>query len=281
MLNNTKKFALAFLNRTKPVFSAIGFILLFLVLSIGSYASYDYYKNTPTDSHEGSSSCNVLGINVHGSLITYIPIELEEADVVASDWVMSHIESAENDDSIKAILVEIESTGGLPIAGEEIEKALQLAKKPTVALIRQSGLSTAYLASTGADRIFASKYSDVGSIGVTQSYLENIDKDTKFIDLAAGKFKDAGNPDKPITQEEKNLFMRDVNITHRYFMEAVSANRKIPMEKVALFSDGSSFMGEKALEFGLIDQVGGIHDVKKYLRDKIGEEVEICWEWNY
>ena len=72
--------------------------------------------------------------------------------------------------------------------------------------------------------------------------------------------------------------MRDINITHRHFMESVSVNRKIPMEKIALFSDGSSFLGEKALELGLIDQVGGIHDVKKYLSDKIGEEVEICWE---
>jgi len=54
------------------------------------------------------------------------------------------IEDAEENENIKAIILEVDSYGGKPIAGEEIANALKRAKKPTVGLIRSAGLSAAY-----------------------------------------------------------------------------------------------------------------------------------------
>ena len=98
-----------------------------------------------------------------------------------------------------------------------------------------------------------------------------------FVQLSAGKYKDMGNPDKLLTDDEKAIITRDLNITHQAFIEAVSVNRKIPLADVQKIADGSSVLGAKAKELHLIDEIGGIQEVEKYLSDKIGEKAEVCW----
>lgn len=233
-----------------------------------------------------NEDCNVLGINLHGTLLTYVPPDsksglMDDTDVVSSESILSYIDQAEKDENIKAILVEVDSHGGLPVAGEEIANALKASTKPTVALIRQTGSSAAYWAISSADYIFASKNSDVGGIGVTSSYLDNISKNQQdgynFVQLSAGKYKDMGNPDKSLTEEERGLLIRDINIVYQNFINAVSANRGIPVEDVRKIADGATVLGETAKSIGLIDEIGGIFEVEKYLFEKIGEEVNVCW----
>lgn len=98
-----------------------------------------------------------------------------------------------------------------------------------------------------------------------------------FVQLSTGKFKDSGSPDKLLTQEEKNLFMRDLNIIHKNFIQTVSENRNIQIEKVQVIADGSTVLGERAKELGLIDSVGGYSDAQNYLKEKLGEDVSVCW----
>ena len=266
--------------------------MAFVVLSFLSYAIYDnvmYGSGDMTDQQvaEGNE-CSVLGINLHGTLVTYIPesgsaddpeqYQAQYGDAISSESIVSSIWQANHDDSIKALVLEIDSSGGYPVAGEEIAEALKESTKPTVAVIRQSGLSAAYWAATGAERIFASRNSDVGSIGVTSSYLENINKDKKYIQLSSGKFKDAGDPDRPITDEEKQLFMRDLKIVHQNFIEDVATNRNISIDAVKAIADGSSVLGDKALSLKLIDEIGGWSKVEDYLEQTIGEKPEVCWQ---
>lgn len=267
-------------KKTLAVVVAIG-----VVFFGAGFLSYEKYYEEDYDEVLGSletEGCNVLGINLHGTLLTYIPLGSEsdlmaDTDVVSSEDILYYLEEAEEDENIKAILVEADSFGGWPVAGEEIAEALKRLEKPSVAVVRQAGLSAAYYAISSADRIFASKYSDIGSIGVTSSYLENINKESRFIELSSAKFKDAGDPNKPLTAEERALFMRDIRIVHENFVKAVSTNRNIPIEKVRALADGSSVLGERAKELGLIDEIGGLYETKKYLSEKIGEEVEVCW----
>ena len=233
------------------------------------------------------ATCNVLGIELHGEITTYIPpTDTDEEgfaliDSTASENIVYAINDAENDESIKAIILEIDSYGGYPVAGEEVAIALKKATKPTIALIREGGASVAYMAASGADRIFASQNSDVGSIGVTMSYLDNTQQNLKeglsYISLSSGKFKDTGDPNKSLSQEEKNLLMRDVNILHENFIKMVAENRNLDIEKVKKLADGSTMLGEMALQNGLIDQIGGMFEIKDYLKEKIGEDVEVCW----
>ncbi|MCK5122786.1 MAG: signal peptide peptidase SppA [Candidatus Pacebacteria bacterium] len=262
--------------------------IIILVLTVITFWTEQYYLNFTDDIwyDDNESSCNVSNIKLQGGLITYISNEGKNEygdllwDETASEDIVRAIEKAEDDDDIKVIVLEINSLGGYPVAAEEVANALKRAKKPTVALIREYGLSAAYWSATGADIIFASQNSDVGSIGITMSYLDYAKENEKdgltYNQLSAGKFKDTGNYDKPLTPEEKELLMRDVNILHENFIKAVSDNRKMDIEKIRELADGSDMLGQMALENNLIDQIGGRYEVEKYLIEKISEDIEIC-----
>ena len=71
--------------------------------------------------------------------------------------------------------------------------------------------------------------------------------------------------------------MRDINKLIEYFIEVVAENRSIDIKKVRELADGSSIMGEMALENGLIDRIGGLYEVEEYIGESIGEEVNVCW----
>ncbi len=232
------------------------------------------------------SDCNVRGIKLYGGLYTYKNGASDGSgqlskDVASAEDITAAIEKANKDSSIKAILLQVDSSGGSPVGGWEIAEALKHSSKPTVALIRERGDSAAYLSASGAKYIIASANSDVGSIGVTMSYVGNADKNTTdgltFYELSEGKFKDAGNPDKVLTQEEGDLFMRDVKVLYNNFIKYVSENRHMDIAKVTELADGSSMLGQMAKDNGLIDQVGGIYDVKDYLKKQIKTNVNICW----
>jgi len=231
-------------------------------------------------------SCNVSNIKLQGRLITYISNEGQNEygdllwDEIASEDIVNAIEKAEENENIKAIVLKIDSVGGGPVAAEEVADALKRAEKPTIALIREWGTSAAYYAATGADVIFASQNSDIGSIGVSMSYTDNAKKNEEdgltFNQLSVGKFKDTGAYDKPLTPEEKELLMRDINILHENFIKAVANNRNLDIEKVRQLADGSDMLGQMALENNLIDQIGGRYEVEEYLRNKIGGDIEMC-----
>jgi protease IV len=295
------KTEIKFTPKVKRILKKIGIVILVLTVisfwceQIWLYTSEEsfddgYYEEEYYDDSIESvypESCNVSGIELHGELVTYISNENfdEEGnplyDQTSSEDIVYYIEDAEINDQIKAIILEIDSYGGYSVADEEVANALKRATKPTIVLIRTAGLSSAYYAATGADVIFASQDSDVGSIGVTISYLDNAKQNQNegltFNQLSSGKFKDVMNTDKPLTQEERNLLMRDIEIMNENFIKAVAENRNLDIEKVRQLADGSSMLGEMALENGLIDKIGGMYEVEQYIGELLGDEVEICW----
>lgn len=275
------------MNTKKKILIGSLVVVGFVVLSVASTAIYNGLFAWDTTYYDEQGFCNVQGVNIHGDIYTYVPTQgsaenpeeyqAQYGDAVGSEDVVAQLWNADRDDQIKAIMIEVDSLGGYPVAGEEISNAVKELTKPVVAVIRQSGLSAAYWAISGADKIFASRNSDVGSIGVTASYLENVSKDTKYIQLSSGKFKDTGSPDKPISEEEKNLLLRDIKITHENFIAEISQNRKLPIEEVRAIADGSSVLGDRAKTLGLIDEIGSWTVAEKYLEETIGEKPEICW----
>lgn len=238
--------------------------------------------------HTNRDDCNVAGITIRGDIQTYLPPsspgERDENgtatfmdDSTASEDVVAAIRDADSDPNIRGIFVEIDSPGGSPVAGEEIADALRTATKPTVALIRQTAASAAYWAATGAQKLFASKNSDVGSIGVTMSYVYETDPNKKYIDLSSAPYKDTGSPDKELTALERTLLLRDVGIIHDNFVRAVANNRGLAIEKVRAIADGSTVLGERAKELGLIDEIGSWKEAEEYLGRNIDSSVQICW----
>lgn len=268
--------------------SAISYFGISYGKELFSTTGEDYTDVSSTETSSQNPDCNVYGINIHGDIVTYNSHDAFNDqgalryDQTSADEVTYYLKQAEDSDNIKAIAIEIDSSGGSGEAGEEIMRAFKDSKKPVVAFIRNRGLSAGYLLATGAQTIFASKFSDVGSIGVTQSYLQNTNKNIKdgytYIDLSSGKYKDTGSPDRPITEDEKQMIMKDIKIGLDYFIQIVATNRNLDIEKVKKLADGSTVMGEAALKNGLIDKIGLLPDVENFLTEKIGAKAEICWQ---
>ncbi|KKS49246.1 MAG: Signal peptide peptidase SppA [Parcubacteria group bacterium GW2011_GWA2_45_15] len=239
----------------------------------------NYYE----DNYSLEDSCNVLALSANGILSTYIPEQTTDdwSDVSSSEYITDGILSAQDDPDIKAVLLSIDSSGGYGVAGEEIANALKRLDKPSVAVIRTVGASAAYWAATGADKIYASKMSDVGSIAITASYLDETNKIAKegyqYTELSSGKYKDLGDTGRPLTVEERAIVLSDLRKAHEVFVQDVATNRNLELGEVEKLANGLTYVGTDALSYGLIDEIGDIASATKYLEEQIGEKVELCW----
>jgi len=228
---------------------------------------------------------NVAVIKIQGEIVSYIKNpdseESKSDDIVSAEEIVFYLNEAKSNENIKAVILEIDSYGGSPVGSEEIMNAVKRLNKPSIALIRGGGVSGAYLIASVANRVFASEISDIGSIGVTASYLDYSQQDKKdgitYNQLSSGKFKDTGSPDKPLTAEEKELIMRDIKISHEFFVKKVAENRKLDIAKVKQLADGSTMLGMAAKENGLIDEIGGIEEAKAWIGNRAEINPTLCF----
>ena len=236
------------------------------------------------------SKCNIAVIPIRGDIISYINANYYDINrdspppaTADPDTVAKTLQTAEANNKIRGILTIIDSYGGDSFAGDLIMKEIKRSELPTASLIRSAGASAGYLIATAGDTIIASPWSDVGSIGVTMSYVQNVEQNKKdgldYVSLSAGKYKDAGDPNRILTSEERAIAMRDINTLHRLFIKEVSENRKLPVNAVTKLADGSTMLGELALKNKLIDQLGDQETARGWFARKLNisaDEVVFC-----
>ena len=199
---------------------------------------------------------------------------------VSAPKTIQQIEEFDADPGIKAIVLLVSSPGGQVEPSERIMLAVQRTTKPVITVVQDIGASGAYLIVSATERIFASKVSEIGSIGVTNQFLDTSEKDRRegvvLYDFSSGPYKGAGKEHSALTKAQYDVAMEDVIKTHNIFVGYVSKNRNMPLEKVKEVATGRTFLGEDALRLGLIDQIGGMNEAQDWLRDKIGEGVDSC-----
>lgn len=267
------------------VWVAIGLLAFWLGLQIwGSW--HDEWSGYNASFSVSNGYCNIAVVPIVGDIYIDEPSNDggENYAIANADDVVAHLRAAEWDPYIAGILVRIDSTGGTPVASELIANTLKRSSLPTVALIREYGISGGYWVATGADFVIASPLSDVGSIGITMSYLEQVEKNAReglrYIPLVSAPLKDYGNPNKPLTVSERALLERDLKIVHEEFVRQVSENRKMPLADVARLADGSSMPGTLALANKLIDALGDEEAAREWFASELGLsvwEVEFCY----
>jgi protease IV len=195
-----------------------------------------------------------------------------------SDDIIKLIDDAEKDSKILAILFEINSPGGSPVATDEISSKIKSIKKPTASLIRETGASGGFWIATAAEKVFANRMSITGSIGATSSKLAfpNLIKEYNitYRRLVAGEHKDAGSIWKEMSEKEKEMFEEKLNFIHEEFIKAIAENRKMEISEVKKHSDGFIFTGKDAYDFGFVDELGNKEDVRKYFEEKLNTKVE-------
>lgn len=216
----------------------------------------------------GDGMCNVAVLPVEGTILPFYGL-IDAPLVVTPEMIESFMDAAEKQGNIDAVLVEVNSPGGTPVAAQRIAERLRNSTLPVVGVIGDIGASGGYMIAAATDYLIASPMSAVGSIGVTMSYVENSKKNEEegltYVQLTTGKFKDSGSPDKAISDEERALFQKDLDSIHKDFINMVAIYRNKSTEDIAALADGSTMVGTRALETGLIDKLGGRVEAKEAL----------------
>src|SRR3989344_1669632 len=190
-----------------------------------------------------------------------------------SQAIVKLIDEASESDSIKAILLDLNSPGGTPVATDEIAQAILEVDKPVVAVIHEVGASGAFWIATSADYVFANRMSVTGSIGVQASHLEFGDfleeYNVTYRKLTAGKYKDIGTIWREMSPEEQVVYQKVLDQLHTEFIKAVAKNRNLEESHVRSLATGMVFLGSEAKEFGFVDELGNKKDALKYIEQQL------------
>ncbi len=232
------------------------------------------------DTEDSITGYNTAIIPIKGEITSESNAGLFTNDNTNSQDVIKTIEKIKSDPNIKAIIFEINSPGGSPVATDEIAESIKSLKEnniTTVAWIRESGNSGAYWIASSTDHIVANRMSMVGSIGVYGSYLELyglMNKyDVTYKRLVSGEYKDTGTPFRPMSSAEEIMLQKKLDTLHKYFITAVAENRNMSYKDVAKLATGEIYLGVEAKENGLVDELGAKTQVIKYLETKTGTKV--------
>jgi protease-4 len=183
-----------------------------------------------------------------------------------ADEILNNIRQFREDDSIKAIVLRINSPGGGAAPSQEIySEVLKTVKvKKVVASMGSIAASGGYYVAACADRIMASPGTITGSIGVIIGYTnfkELLDKiGLAPVVIKSGKYKDIGSPVREMSDEEKKIIQDFTVQVHDQFISAIAEGRKLKRSAVETMADGRIMTGETAKNLGLIDELGNFED---------------------
>ena len=213
-------------------------------------------------------------------------VELEGV-ILSPKQVVKQLKQFADDDSVKAIVIHVNSPGGGVAASEEIYREVKRIrdekKKRIVASIETVGASGAYYVASATNKIYADKGSIVGSIGVIAEWVnyEELLKWAKVhaITMKAGEFKDTGSPTREMTPAEREYFQGMIDNMHTQFIQAVADGRHEKADDIRAIANGKVWTGEQALPLKLVDQLadfeGAVKDTARAVN--ISGEPSLVW----
>lgn len=206
-------------------------------------------------------------LSLAGEKVAIIPIEGEIFD---SRDTIDALHRYANNDSVKAMVIRINSPGGAISPSQEIYAAIRSIRaksgKPIVASFDSVAASGGYYIAVACDEIVSNPGSITGSIGVVLQWFEMKDlmqwAKLKPETITSGPLKAAGSPYKELSEAERQYFQNIVKQLHGQFVRAVAEGRKgkITPADAARLADGRVFTGEEALALKLVDKLGTIDD---------------------
>ncbi len=226
-----------------------------------SFTSYLYRKKPYP------SSKNIAIIFAYGQIESgqsgYNPLY---GEMLGSETLIASIKRARDDDSIKAIVLRVNSPGGSGVASDEILRALKVAarKKPIVVSMSDLAASGGYWISMGAHRIISHRLTLTGSIGVIAGKfsLKRLYEKLGFNIERVEKEKYAHilSSTDEFSPEERKILYKNIEDFYNKFLKVVAEGRKLSIKEVDSIGRGRVWTGESALKIKLVDKIGGLRD---------------------
>ncbi|MFT6069809.1 MAG: protease-4 [Bacteriovoracaceae bacterium] len=283
-------------SKNRAVFGVLFLVFLFFIILM-IFATYT--MQVLQDESSGitaSRSKGKIGI-----------IEVQGVIMDSKDTV-ELLHRAEKDKSIEAIILRINSPGGAVGPSQEIYEEIRRIDmaydarmkegkdkkkkdsdipergKPIYASFGTMAASGGYYIGAAARRIYSNPGTLTGSIGVIMQFMDL----SKLYELAkvkqetikAGRYKDAGHPDRPMTTEERKMLTDLIAGVHKQFRDHISAPRAKKLKRdLKELAQGQIFSGEQALEYGLVDRMGSLWTAAREVHEELNLEGEMTMKY--
>lgn len=199
-----------------------------------------------------------------------------ENEIMESKKTVELLLAAEEEKSIKAIILRIDSPGGAVAPTQEIYQEIRRIdkKKPIYASFGTIAASGGYYIGAACRKIWANAGTLTGSIGVIMQMadLSELFKWAKYKPetIKAGRYKDIGSPNRAMTDEERMILTDMLAGTHKQFMNDITAVRKDRLKKdITELAQGQIFHGAEAKELGLVDEVGSLWEAGRAIHKEL------------
>ena len=231
---------------------------------------------------EEEDEVNIVGMNKYMNSVEMDPIfEESESNVgviiakgsivdgssnpgtIAGDDFVKIVRKAYNDETVKALVLRVDSGGGSAYASELIADELEKFRnsgRPIIASMGGVAASGGYYISTPADKIIAERHTITGSIGVG-GFIPTFERALEFIGInedGVSTVDITTSIAESLTEKDKALFQMGTDLVYEKFISKVADNRGVTNEEIDKIARGKVWIGSKALEIGLIDEIGGI-----------------------
>lgn len=228
------------------------------------------------ESGKGMGGGKIVIIPIEGMIINSRKAGLLTPGENPLSILAQQLKKAENDNSVKAVVLRLNSGGGTVTSSETIYDMVQKFRKktgkPVIASVQEVAASGAYYIACGTDHIVAQPTSVVGSIGViftTFDVVGTMDKiGARTYTIKSGQLKDMGSPFKPLTPAEREVIQTLINEYFARFRTVVQNQRKLTADQTTAVTDGRVFSGQQALDLKLIDRLGSLSDALDLARQK-------------
>jgi protease IV len=183
---------------------------------------------------------------------------------IAAGTMVAALRAVTEDDSVKAVVLRIDSGGGSAQASELIWQAVRdlRAKKPVIVSMSDVAASGGYYIAAGATKIFALENTLTGSIGVVGGKIAPAGALAKLgvntYPMGRGKRATIMASFKPWNEDERTVIRRSMEEVYDVFTSRVADGRKLPIDRVRQLAQGRVWTGAKAKELGLVDELGGL-----------------------
>lgn len=222
------------------------------------------------------------GLAVPGGKLGYLTVQ---GVITTSEELVEDIERLADNPHVRGLVVRIDSPGGAVAPSQEIHAAIERFQsdsgKPVVVSMGNVAASGGYYIACGAEKIVANAGSITGSIGVIMHF-------TQFSELLgrlgvgaevvkSGTYKDIGSPTREMTDEERALLEEVIQNVHGQFVSAIVDGRSLDEDAVRAVADGRIFSGKQARDYGLVDELGGLHEAIQLAGDMtdLGSDPEL------
>ena len=207
-------------------------------------------------------------------------VDLLGGEVLGSDTLVRAIRAARTDDSVRAIVLRIDSPGGSAVASDVIWREVMLAKadKPVIASMSDLGASGGYYIAMAADTIVAQPATLTGSIGVVGGKITTggtYEKVGVTIEpVSSGRFAGMYSPVTPFSDDERAKMQEHIDAIYEQFLTKAAEGRGTTRDAIHKVAQGRVWTGRQAKERGLVDELGGLGRAIALAKERVGIDAD-------